>query len=285
MERKNKILSLLAVIAGNVLYALTVAVFLLPTGLITGGTTGIALAFNVITGFDISIFVFIFNLLMLILGYFCLGKKFAMTTVLSSFVYPVALGIFQKMLGTFVLTDDIFLCTIFTGLGIGLSLGIVIRTGASTGGMDIPPLVLQKYFHIPVSITMYLFDFGILLLQSWYNQAENVLYGIILVIIYTLVLDKVLIIGTDRIQVKIVSEKHELIRQAILTKLDRGVTMLEGNTGYLNKETQIVLTVISNRELHTIESLIYTIDPEAFTIISKISEVRGRGFTLVKRYK
>ena len=85
----------------------------------------------------------IFNVLMLFLGYLCLGKQFALTTILSTFLYPLALSLFDWLLADLTLTEDLLLCTVFSGFGIGISLSIVIRAGASTGGMDIPPLVLN----------------------------------------------------------------------------------------------------------------------------------------------
>ena len=141
---KLRLSQLASIVVGNAFYALSVKLFLLPAGLITGGSTGIALTINHYFGVPISLFVLIFNIIMLIAGLFLLGKRFAITTIASSFLYPLYLEIFDRILGNFVLTEDPLLCTIFFGLCIGISLGIVIRAGASTGGMDIPPLVLQK---------------------------------------------------------------------------------------------------------------------------------------------
>lgn len=286
MENKNKWLrSVLAVAAGNLLYALTVKLFLLPSGLVTGGTTGIALTVNHLTGMSVSTFVLLFNVVMLLLGVIVLGKGFAVTTLASTFLYPAALEIFDRLLGDLVLTDDLLLCTAFTGLGIGLALGIVIRAGASTGGMDIPPLVLQKTMRIPVSVSMYVFDVMILLMQALFRPAENILYGILLVMVYTIVLDKVLLMGTSRVEVKVISPKAREIGDAILREVDRGVTLLNGESGYMHNEMQVVLTVISNRELHKLEKVVHTVDPESFMVVSRISEVRGRGFSLQKRYQ
>lgn len=181
----RRCITILMVVFGNVLYALTVRLFLLPAGLVTGGTTGIALAVNHYIGIPVSGFVLVFNVIMLLVGLAVLGKAFAVTTVISTFVYPAALEVLNQMLGNVVLTEDIWLCTLFSGLGIGVSLGIVIRAGASTGGMDIPPLVLNHCFRIPVSVSLYLFDLVILLMQALYNPAEKLLYGIILVLVYT----------------------------------------------------------------------------------------------------
>jgi len=146
--------SFLPVVLGNFLYALTVQLFLVPSGLVTGGTTGMALTVNHLCGLPISYFVLAFNVLMLLLGFGMLGKKFALTTLASTFLYPIFLEICERVLRGCVLTDDLLLCTLFSGLGIGAALGIVIRAGASTGGMDIPPLVLHKLFRIPVTVSM-----------------------------------------------------------------------------------------------------------------------------------
>ena len=272
------------VILGNVFYAFVIRLFLLPGNLMTGGTTGIGLVVKHFTGTSISGFVLVFNIVMLIVGWTLLGKKFALTTVISSFTYPIALEAANHIFGDLVITTDPMLNTIFAGLGIGIGLGIVIRTGASTGGMDIPPLVLNKYFRIPVSVSLNIFDMLILILQIVYNPPERVLYGVLLVMIYTTVLDKVLMMGNTKTEVKISSSQVEEIRQAILAQVDRGVTMLYGEGGYRQKQTQIVLSIVSNRELPQVEKLIRHIDPEAFMIVSRVTEVRGRGFSLSKHY-
>lgn len=272
------------VILGNVFYAFVIRLFLLPGNLMTGGTTGIGLVVKHFTGTSISGFVLVFNIVMLIVGWTLLGKKFALTTVISSFTYPIALEAANHIFGDLVITTDPMLNTIFAGLGIGIGLGIVIRTGASTGGMDIPPLVLNKYFRIPVSVSLNIFDMLILILQIVYNPPERVLYGVLLVMIYTTVLDKVLMMGNTKTEVKVISSQVEEIRQVILAQVDRGVTMLYGEGGYRQEQTQIVLSILSNRELPRVEKLIRHIDPEAFMIVSRVTEVRGRGFSLSKHY-
>jgi len=277
--------TILMVIAGNFLYALSVKVFLLPTGLVTGGTTGLAMVVNHLCGLPVSAFVLIFNVLMLLLGWWLLGRGLALTTLASSFLYPAFLELIGLVLGDFVLTEDLLLNTVFFGLGIGISLGIVIRAGASTGGMDIPMLTLQKYLRIPVSVSMYFFDFLILLMQLFFSPVENVLYGIVLALIYTVILDKMLLLGTSRTEVKIVSGKAREISAAILSQVDRGVTLLHGEGGYLHAPTEIVMSVISNRELIKLERLVHDIDPECFMVVSRVSEVRGRGFSMSKRYQ
>ena len=284
MKQVKFLLDILIIILGNFLYAAGVVFFILPSGLITGGTTGIAISVNHFTGLPVSYFVFGFNLCMFLLGFLFLGKNFALTTLVSTFCYPFALELLQKLIGEFKLTDDIFLCTLFGGMCIGASIALVIRVGASTGGMDIPPLILNKYMRIPISLSLYAADCFILTLQTAFSNIEKILYGIVLVLVYTIVLDKLLMLGTNKMQLKVVSDKAEVIKEAIISEIDRGVTLLHGRTGYLEKETDILLSVVSNRELYKVEKLVHQIDEEAFVMISRVSEVRGRGFSVGKIY-
>ncbi|WP_122643501.1 YitT family protein [Luxibacter massiliensis] len=273
------------VLLGNTIYALAVTMFILPNGMITGGTTGLALTFNHYLQIPISTFVFCFNFIMFLLGAAVLGKRFALTTLVSTFYYPFILGIFQEFSILGHLTDDRMLSTICGGIMIGFAIGLVIHAGASTGGMDIPPLVLNKKWGLSVSAMLYAFDCTILVLQITFSNAEQTIYGIILVLIYSVILDKFLMMGTSQTQVKIISEKYESINQAIQKHLDRGTTFLQAETGYLNVKQPIILTIISNRELVRLNKLVMDIDSRAFIIISHVNEVKGRGFSSQKLYK
>ena len=282
---QKKLFSLLMVLVGNVLYALSIKLFVLPANLMSCGTTGIALVVNHLTGIPLSGFIFVFNMAMLILGWWILGRQFAMTTIFSSLFYPVALEALNRSLGAVRLTDNILLNVIFAGIGLGISLGIVLRAGASTGGMDIPPLILKKFFHIPVSFSLWAFDFCILLSQMFFHSAEDLLHGILLIIVISIALNKVMLLGTSLTEVKIISRKAPQIRQAILSQVDRGLTILHGEGGYLRQSTEVILSIVSNHELPRIETLAREIDPECFMIISRVSEVWGRGFSYSKLYQ
>lgn len=273
------------VLAGNTIYALAVSLFILPGGLITGGTTGLALVAYNQFNIPVAAFVGVFNIVMFIAGVMVLGKAFAFTTLISTFYYPFILGVFERVLGKSGLTDDRMLGTVFAGILIGVGIGMVIRAGASTGGMDIPPLILNKKKHLSVSLTMSVFDCMILLSQMIFSNKEQILYGILLVLIYTMVLDKVLLIGRNQMQVKIVSDKYDEINQIIQEKMDRGTTLLGSEGGYMRHASYTVLTVISGRQLSKLNELVMSIDPQAFMIINKVNEVRGRGFTLHKEYR
>ena len=281
-EKYKRLISWLMVIVGNCIYALSVKLFVLPANLISCGTTGIALVVNQLTGIPISEFIFVFNMAMLALGWWVLGRQFAMTTILSSLFYPIALEFLNRTLGDVRVTDNQILNVLFAGMGLGISLGIVLRGGASTGGMDIPPLILKKLFRIPVSVSLWFFDFCIMLCQMTFHPVEDLLYGVLLLIVISISLNKVMLLGTSRTEVKIISEESDAIRQAILSQVDRGCTILHGKGGYLGRETEVIMSVISNHELPKIERLARAIDPNCFMIISQVTEVWGRGFSYSK---
>lgn len=275
----------LLVLSGNLIYTLSVKLFLLPADPMSCGTTGLAMLVNRLTGIPLTTFIFLFNMAMLAVGWCVMGRKFALNTIFSSLFYPIALELLDRTMGTVQITDNLLLNILFAGMGMGLGLGIVIRGGASTGGMDIPPLVLRKYFRIPVPVSLWIFDFLILTTQLTYHPLEDLLYGILLLMAISIALNKVLLMGTSKTEVKIISSRAEKIRDAILSKVDRGVTMLHGEGGYLHIDTEVILSVVSNHEMIKIERLAREIDPDCFMIVNRVTEVWGRGFSRSKQYE
>lgn len=273
------------VLLGNTIYCIGVVAFILPMELITGGTTGLGLIAEHYFQVPVEMFAAVFNVIMFLLAWWMLGVSFAMTTMVSSFYYPIILGAFQRVEVLQNLTTDPMLGTICAGLLIGVGIGVVIRAGASTGGVDIPPLILNKKMAIPISIGLYACDFAILLGQIIFRDREKTLYGILLVVIYTFVMDKVLVSGKSQIEVKIISKCYEEINMVIQTKLDRGTTFLKTESGYFREEGMAIMTVVSNREIARLNQMVLDIDPKAFIIINEAKEVMGRGFTLHKKAK
>lgn len=280
MSRRAKdVIKLLMIIVGNIMDAAGFVLFVSGSGLITGGTSGIGLFFYRQFGIPTSIFVFIVNAIMLVVGFFLLGKRFALSTIASTFCYPLAMGIMEHLMGGRVVTHDIFLCTIMGGILIGVGVGLVMRAGASSGGMDVPSLLLNKYLRIPLSTAVYMIDIPILALQAIQTPGDNVLYGVILVLVYSMLIDKLSLIGKSRVEVQIVSDRSDEIRQMILRDLDRGVTMMKGRSGYLGKDVEVVMSVISSRQLSRIERIVREMDPTAFMVVNRVSAVVGEGFT------
>ena len=280
---KKKWLSLATVLVGNIILTFAIKLFLLPSNLMSNGTTGLALVVQHLTGMPVSVFSLIFNILMLLLGWWLLGKQFALTTIFSSIFYPVFLEVLNQTIGDYQITENIFLNLLFAGMGIALGLGLVIRSGASSGGMDIPPLILERYFRVPVSVSLWCFDFVILLAQLPFHEPEDLLYGILLILTISITLNKSLHMGATKTEVKIISDKAAEIRDAVMLKVDRGVTLLHAESGYRHQKTEVILTVISSKELVKLERVAREVDPGCFVIVNRVSEVWGRGFTAAKK--
>ena len=272
-----------SVFLGNTISALGIGGFLIPAGMMMGGATGIGLAVNHYTGLPVSAALAVLNVVLFVVGAAVLGKAFALMTIISTFYSPFILEMVQQLIPE-PLTQDIMLATIIGGLLVGLGMGMVLRLGASTGCMDIHPLLLKKKAGIPVGVSMYAFDFAILAVQATFAGLERMLYSVILIIIYTVVIDKIMTLGTSQIQAKIISERYEEINRAIQQRLDRGTTLIAMKGGYLGRESYEIMIVLGTRELPKLSELVTEYDPKAFMVVNKVSEVRGRGFTLGKRF-
>lgn len=289
MEKKDRWRGLVKKAAmitlGNLMYALAVNMFIVPNDLITGGTTGLALFFNRTAGIPVSAFVWCFNITMFLWGAWVLGKEFAVSTAASTVIYPLMLSILEWTGAAGFVMEEKLVAVVYAGLLIGAGIGVVMRAGASTGGMDIPALIGKKKWNFNVSFVIYLFDCIILALQVAAADIYSILYGILLIMVYTLVLDKALVMGTAKIQVKIVSREYRKINTLLGERVDCGTTLLHMESGYLHKEQEMILAVISSRDLPKVNQLVLAADPEAFIVVSQINEVRGRGFTLSKVYR
>ena len=283
MNWKQILKSLPIVALGNAVMAAAIVLFILPAGLITGGTAGLGIIMQHLTGMSLPVFSAIFNVTMFLLGLVCLGKTFAATTLVSTVLSPVMLAVMQYIVGDYVICEDVLLCVLFGGILVGVAIAMVVRAGSSTGGMDIPPLLLQKFAGIPMSRSLYAFDLFIIAGQTVLVAPDMLLYGVLMVLVYTVVIDKLMAQGDAQIQLQIVSEESDAIRRAILQDVDRGVTLLHGQTGYFQQETDVLFTIISPRERHRTEQLIRRIDPHAFIIISHVTRVSGGGFSEAKK--
>ncbi len=272
----------LFIILGNLIFALGIATFVIPNGLIMGGSTGLALSVQHFLGIDITITVAIINIVTFLAGLFILGKKFAATTLISTFIFPFFLNYFKDIEKLKHITSDTLLSAIFAALLVGTGVGIVLRVGASTGGLDIPAIILNKKRGVPIAIVLYAIDISILLSQMIFSNIEQILYGIIIVLITTMVINKVIVYGKNDFMVTIISEKYLEISENIHNKIDRGTTFIDIQTGYKKNNQQAVMSVISKRELHSLNKLVQEIDPKAFIIINQVNQVKGRGFSLDK---
>ena len=275
---KKHVNTVFGVLVGNAILAFTVVAFIVPHGVIMGGATGIGLTIAHYVPVDLSIIIFIVNSILFVLGATVLGKKFAVATIASTFIYPTFLSIVQKIPGIDGLTDNLMLATLYAGALLGVGIGLIVRVGSSTGGTDIVALVLNKWFHIPVAGLLYVIDFLVLGGQVFFSDTEQIMYGVLMLVLETAILNKVMLLGQSQIQLFIISEEYEHIREKMLKELDAGVTMVHVETGYGHQKG--VLCIIPNRKLYSVKELVQSIDPKAFITITQINEVRGRGFSM-----
>lgn len=276
---KNTLFPAAAILAGNTLLAFLVAAFVIPHGIIMGGTTGIAIILNRFFGVDTASTVLVLNIAMLCMGVVVLGKKFFLTTVVSSILYPILLKLMQDIPGIASMTDNSLLAALFAGGLLGVAVGMVMRVGSSTGGTDVLNLVLHKLLHLPISVLVYITDIIILGGQALFSSPNQILYGIAFLVIETYLLNQVMILGKSQIQLLIISDEHQAIRERLLHELHVGVTMVMIENGCSGKDNKGIISVIPHRKLYDAEKLINEIDPNVFMTITQIKEVRGQGFT------
>ncbi|MBO7363744.1 MAG: YitT family protein [Lachnospiraceae bacterium] len=274
------IFSTVCILLGNALLAFLVAAFVIPHNIIMGGTTGIGIVLNrLFPQVEVSVYVLVLNVLLLLAGWRILGRQFALTTIASTFLYPVFLGAIQRIPGIESLTGNSLTAALFAGTLMGVALGLVMRVGSSTGGMDVVDMVLAHWTHLPVALFVWLGDLVVIGGQAFFSPAENTLLGIIVLVLESIVLDKVMLVGKAQSQVFVISKRYEAIREMVMNELSAGCTMVEIETGRLRIPAKGVLCVIPQRKVYDVTERIRALDPESFMTISQINEVHGRGFT------
>lgn len=277
---KNRILELGIILAGNLTLAFATACFILPYNIVTGGAAGVAVVleplFHIPAQWSINGIV----LLMFVLGSFCLGRDFAIKTVISSIAYPLFLNIIMALPLSTPADLDPILASLYGGIFTGLGVGLVMRTGASTGGMDIPPLVVHKYTGLPLSRLVFITDVLTVALGLIAYGAVNVLVGLISVYTGSKMIDMALTLGAKHSKsLEIISSQYEKLLPYIHDDLYRGTTLIEAAGGYTNEKKKIILTAISADQYNRLIQHVYSVDKEAFVIVHDVLEVRGYGFT------
>lgn len=267
------------VLIGNFMLALAVAMFILPYNILSGGVAGIAVALQPIFHIEPTLMVNALVLGMFVLGTLFLGKSFAVKTVISSLVYPVYLTIITPFVP--LLQLDSILASLYGGLLAGVGIGMVLRTGASTGGMDIPPLIVNKYTGIKISTLVLITDALTVVLGLFTYGLEAVLIGFISVWGTSFGIDKMLTLGGGNAKaVQIISEAYAQINAAIQSELDRGTTLSDATGGYTGAPRKVILVVVEKKEYPKLLELVNRIDENAFMITSDATDVHGEGFTL-----
>lgn len=223
---KQKVLNLIYIIVGNILIALAVNTLILENHIIVGGTSGIGNVLNYYFHIPVSLSVGCLNVCLFLIGLFFIGKKFAMTTLISTFLFPIVLQFFETHAMFHHYLNDPLLAAILAACCVGVGIGLILRANASTGGVDILAILLNKKLGFPVHIVLNCIDLSILVLQFTFNDTTHVIYGIMIVMITAVVLNKTLTQGTSLVQLTVISDEYETIKESILHEFDAGVTLL-----------------------------------------------------------
>lgn len=280
---KQKLLTFFSILLGNALLAFAVCAFVVPNGFILGGSNGIALALHSAFPFmPLSLLNGMLNGALFFLGLGFLGKKFAAGTLLSTVIYPVFMAVFEQLPVDTLFTEDKLTCAIFCAAMAGFGIGIVVRSGGATGGMDIPPCILHKFKGIPVGTSMLVFDTAIVLAQVLLNGLDGILYSLMIIFVMSVTINQTVVTGVKKVQLIVISPQYQRIRREIIDCQDGGVTMLDIETGYEGSDQKAVLCILYAKRYPAIRDAILQIDPHAFIITSEVKNVNGQGYTLAR---
>lgn len=281
MKQQFKVI--LYTLLGNTMLVIAVCAFIVPQDFMLGGSSGIALTVQTFLPIRLSLITAGVNVTLFLLGWVFMGWQFAAKSLLSTIVYPIILAIFETSpIGTLFAGEDKLICALFCSVLIGMGIGLVVRVGGSTGGMDIPPCILQKYKGIPVGRSLMFFDGLIVLAQVLLKGTDSILYSILILVLTSAVVDHTVISGEATVQIIIISPEHERIRHEILDEINCGVTMIDMETGLTGTKQQAILSVVYAKKYPDIRDAALKIDQNAFIIASDVKNVNGQGYTLAR---
>ena len=281
------------IVVGTFILAFAIAVFLNKVELSTGGVSGIATVLNNLpikiplwaTTLSINVVLFVF-------GFKMLPKSSILKTVVGIALFSGFLAITEALANTVLkgfidkLASDIWVCSIFGGVLVGVGVGLVVLRDASTGGSDFAALMLHKIMpHISVGTFIMIIDTSIIILSGivlGFNGAENsfmiIFYSIVSLFISNKITDLILVGGDRGRSVYIVTKKSEEIAQRVMNELERGVTAIHSRGCYEGYEGEMLMCIVRTKEVPKILAIVREVDPSAFTVISEVKEVRGLGF-------
>ena len=288
-QTKNEMLrNILMIFFGSTLFALGFDLFLEPSGINCGGVSGIAMLIVYATQpkwLTVGIVSAMINIPLFFFGYRQIGKYFFFGSMFGMLISSVGFDLFAKILP--IVQMDPLVAAIFGGVAVGAGLGVVFLAGASTGGTDIVARLLKlKFRNFPIGKIMLCMDLMIAAATGIvYRQFTNTLYSIVTLSLSSVVLDKV-VYGFDYAKVAlIISDKFEEIATAIDGKLDRGVTLLQGQGFYRRSDKYVLLSAVKKKQLAQLKELVMGIDPEAFIILQDAQQVLGDGFKRYDRFE
>lgn len=269
----------LQIVLGCAIMGLSYSLFLIPQHFVPGGVSGLAIILNYFIKLPVGAMIIVLNIPIFILGLRTMGKKYVLKSLAGMLISSVMIDLFNQVLKVPAATDNKILASIYGGILLGIGLGIVFRGHASTGGSDIVGMVVSKYTGISIGFGIMITDFIIISASGFaFRELEAPLYGYIVLFLSTKVIDLILEGWTYSKLVIITSNRTVEIEKFILNTLERSGTALKSRSLYLNREGEIILTVIHRKQLAELRDFIKEIDPQAFVIINDTYDVLGKGF-------
>ncbi|WP_160693378.1 YitT family protein [Clostridium sp. C2-6-12] len=280
-KKTNNILSkfsrIVFMVLGSILAAIGLEIFLIPNNIIDGGITGISIMASYLTNVKLGVFIFMLNLPFVIIGYRHIGKTFAISTIFSVICFSISVTLLHPVLGV---TQDTLLATIFGGIILGVGVGIVIRNGGSLDGTEIVAIIIEKRSAFSIGEIVMTINFFILGTSGFLFGWDRAMYSLIAYFIAFKAID-VTVEGLEESKaVIIVSDKNKDISKAIIDRLGRGITFLDGKGGYSGAETEVIYVVLSRLEIAKLKNIIHDFDKEA---LITITSVEGTGKKYVKK--
>ena len=283
---KNRIPRLVLMILGTFLLGLNYNLFLKPNDLVLGGTSSLAIIFNHLFGWNDQIFIYVTAILLIGISFIFLGKDKTMKSIFGSILYPVMITL-TAPLGSFLaeklVFEDVITIVIFTSILYGVSSGIIYKMEYTTGGSDILMQIICKYMHMPEGQASILTNIFIILFGGIVFGTTKVVYGIIILYVSSIIVDK-MVIGISESKMFIInSSKITEIEDVIINELKLGVTKIKAEGGYSNKKQEMLLCVVPNRDYYMFKEIILEIDKNAFFIINDCYDIEG-GTTRKKNF-
>lgn len=267
----------LRILAGSIVYAIGISLFLDPNDLAPGGVTGISILLNRLTSIEVGTLAFMINIPILILGWWQLGRKMAFSTIVAVGLSSIAMNVIS-LYGVF--TKDKLLAATVGGVLVASGIGIVFKAGGTTGGMDIIiRCIRKKYPYLKTGMMFMITDFIVIALSAVvFRNFDIALYAGISSVINSYVLDLVLY-GRDEAKLLfVISDSEKEIVRRILGELDIGVTQLQGVGAFTGNEKKIIMCVMRKQSMPKVRKIVEEIDDSAFMIVSSANEIYGEGY-------
>lgn len=275
-------LKYLGIMAGCLVAASSINLFVVPSSLLTGGVTGIAIIIYFLADLPIGIQTLAYNVPLLIASYKLLGKKYTVDVVIGTVMFSLALDV-TKFLNGMIPLEDMMLASIYGGIFNGIGYGIVFRMNGSTGGFDILGAIFKKYYSMDIGSVIFGFNCLIVAVAGALFNITSAMFTLICMYVTSQMTNKVIDGFNQRKAILIISDKAKDIADGIIADIGRGVTFIHGEGAYTGAPKKIVMVVVSMTQIAKIKIIANTVDKNAFMLILAASEVQGRGFTQAAR--